>query len=645
MKIGLSSLPLVFWLATRPAYGESERIERFSSDIAVARDGSLRVTETIKLFAAGDKIEHGIYRDLLTAYQNRQGEKARTAFEIEEVTRNGEKEPFHTVFSGDRLQVYAGSENVRVSYGWNTYTFNYRADRGVGFFKDRDELYWNVNGTAWEFPIDAVECSVSLPGPVAESSLLLDAWTGRAGARGNDFLRSVGSGGRIRFQSTRPFGPGENLTISVAWPKGLVAEPGWKQKAASFVRDYQGQIVPSVGVLAVFLYYLLGWYLVGRDPKKGTIVPLFSPPQDLSPAAMRYIERMGYDGKCLVAALIDMAVKRHIRIARNQGQYTLHKLPEQSDALSPEEEAASSALFAGRDTIVLVDAFHEQVSSAISAVKKSLKRTYRKNTFALHGFYLLPGIFMSLVAIVVAGQLAQEPVHMRGWNGALVTLMLLLMGTVMGIAVWKATFALARSFLRPWSANWCTLAVVNIFASLFCPAVVFFLVVHTGLLPFEQTCIMAVALFGLGLLFRHLLKARTPAGRKLMDEIEGFKRFLGAAEKDRIRQLDGTGVTPGTFDKYLPYALALDVEDAWAQQLAAALAPSGGVALARYTPRWYSGADLDLADIGRTFGSALSVALSSSFTATDASGSSGGSYGGGGGSSGGGGGGGGGGGW
>jgi len=75
--------------------------------------------------------------------------------------------------------------------------------------------------------------------------------------------------------------------------------------------------------------------------------------------------------------------------------------------------------------------------------------------------------------------------------------------------------------------------------------------------------------------------------------------FLGAAEKDRIRQLDGTGVTPGTFDKYLPYALALDVEDAWAQQLAAALAPSGGIALARYTPRWYSGADLDLADIGR----------------------------------------------
>jgi len=63
---------------------------------------------------------------------------------------------------------------------------------------------------------------------------------------------------------------------------------------------------------------------------------------------------------------------------------------------------------------------------------------------------------------------------MRGWNGALVTLMLLSMGTVMGIAVWKATFALARTFFRPWSANWCTLAVVNIFASIFCPAVAFF---------------------------------------------------------------------------------------------------------------------------------------------------------------------------
>jgi hypothetical protein len=150
MKIGLSSLPFVVLLAPCLAYGESERIEKFSSDIAIARDGSLRVTETIKVFAAGDKIEHGIYRDLLTAYQNSQGERARTAFEIEEVTRNGEKEPFRTASSSDSLRVYAGSEDVRVSYGWNTYTFNYRADRGVGFFKDRDELFWNVNGTAWE---------------------------------------------------------------------------------------------------------------------------------------------------------------------------------------------------------------------------------------------------------------------------------------------------------------------------------------------------------------------------------------------------------------------------------------------------------------------------------------------------------------
>ena len=580
----------------------------------------------------------------LTAYQNMQGETARTGFTIDEVTRNGEKEPFHTVFSGDRLRVYAGSEDVRVPFDWNTYTFSYQADRGVGFFKDHDELYWNVTGTAWEFPIDGVECSVSLPGPVAESSLLLDAWTGGGGAKGNDFVRSVGSDGKIRFQTTRPFGPGENLTILVIWPKGLVAEPGWEQKAAHFVQDYQGQIVPSAGVLAVFFYYLLVWYLVGRDPKKGTMIPLYSPPQDLSPAAMRYIERMGYDGKCLAAALVDMAVKQHIRIEKDQGQYTLHKLSEQSDALSLEEKAASSAFFASGDTITLYYAFRAEVSSAISAVKKTLKRTYRKNYFALHGLYILPGILMSLVAIVVAGQLAQEPVHMRGWNGAIVTLMLLSMGTVIGIAIWKATFALARTFFRPWSANWCTLAVVNLFASLFCPAVVFFLVVDTGLLPFEQTYIMVVTLFCLGLLFRYLLKARTPAGRKLMDEIEGFKMFLGVAEKDRIRELDGVGVTPDTFDKYLPYALALDVEGAWAQQFAAALAPSGGVTLARYTPRWYTGANLDLADIGRTLGSALSVAISSS--STDSGGGSGGSYGGGGGwSSGGGGGGGGGGGW
>ena len=104
-------------------------------------------------------------------------------------------------------------------------------------------------------------------------------------------------------------------------------------------------------------------------------------------------------------------------------------------------------------------------------------------------------------------------------------------------------------------------------------------------------------------------------------------------------------LTTELFEKYLPYALALDVENAWAEKFSsvlgrAATAPgqSNG-----YQPSWYHGTNRNLASIGDfagNLGSSIGSAVSSSSTAPGSS--SGGS---GGGSSGGGGGGGGGGGW
>ena len=79
----------------------------------------------------------------------------------------------------------------------------------------------------------------------------------------------------------------------------------------------------------------------------------------------------------------------------------------------------------------------------------------------------------------------------------------------------------------------------------------------------------------LNALFYHLLKAPTLSGRKIMDQIEGFKLYLSVAEKDRLNLLNPPEKTPALFEKYLPYALALDVENAWSEQFAEVLARAG----------------------------------------------------------------------
>ena len=154
----------------------------------------------------------------------------------------------------------------------------------------------------------------------------------------------------------------------------------------------------------------------------------------------------------------------------------------------------------------------------------------------------------------------------------------------------------------------------------------------------------ALAVFALilllHLLFLRLMRAPSPHGRRLMDKLEGFRQYLDVAERDDLALRNPPQKTPELFERYLPYALALGVEQAWAEQFSEVFARMGEQA--GYQPQWYHGnfQRANMAGFARDVGSSLSSAISS---AASPPGSSSGA--GGGGFSGGGGGGGGGGGW
>lgn len=161
--------------------------------------------------------------------------------------------------------------------------------------------------------------------------------------------------------------------------------------------------------------------------------------------------------------------------------------------------------------------------------------------------------------------------------------------------------------------------------------------------------LVIVLLIGSNVLFHHLLKAPTRAGRQLLDRVDGFKMFLTAVDGDRLNTMIAPNRTPELFERFLPYALALGVEQVWAEQFSQVLATAGapGGSTRAYAPSWYSGTfagAVSPAAFAASFDSAFSSAVSASSSPPGSS-SGGGFSGGGGGSSGGGGGGGGGGGW
>jgi uncharacterized membrane protein YgcG len=137
------------------------------------------------------------------------------------------------------------------------------------------------------------------------------------------------------------------------------------------------------------------------------------------------------------------------------------------------------------------------------------------------------------------------------------------------------------------------------------------------------------------------IAAPTRDGRAVLDHIAGFKQYLSITERERLDRMTPPQDTPELFEKYLPYAIALGVENRWAERFEAVLAAAA--AQGRQGFAWYSGSSSPWNDPGGfvdSVGSSLASAVSSASTAPGSSSGSGG-----GGSSGGGGGGGGGGGW
>jgi uncharacterized membrane protein YgcG len=644
MKIFIRSLLIGLLLAglgafpgpAAAAYGGSERIQDFKSFIVVHPDSTMTVTETITVYCAGQEIKRGIIREFPTTYKDRFGNTIKVGFEVKEVLKNGRPEPYHLESVRNGEKIYIGQKNVYLQPGVYTYTITYNTDRQLGYFKDFDELYWNVTGNGWTFSIDRAEAVVVLP--EGAKVLKYAAYTGPAGAKGQDFRVSYDRAGNIVFTTTRGLAPREGLTIAVSWPKGLVSEPSREAKFGSFLRDNLSNFAALFGLLGTFAYFLKAWFRVGRDPAKGNIIPLFTPPTGFSPSALRYLIRMGYDQKAFAAAVVDMAVKGYLKIEEDDGEYILRRTGKENSSLDDGERRLGSTLFQGNDVLKMKNTNHTRISKGRSALRESLDQEINNIYFHTNrsSFFMGLGLSVATLAAVVLTATDKTAIFALFW-----------------LSMWSvACVFLAAMVYRNWQGarSGHHLHFGKIFTALASTlfALPFFAgeVIGLGFFGYSvsapATLAFAVLVF-VNALFYYLLKAPTLAGRHVMDQVEGFKMYLSVAEKDRLDMLNPPKKTPELFEKYLPYALALNVENQWSEQFAEVLAKAQ-VDGQPYSPSWYQGSSWNSlgtsSDFADSLGGAFAAAIASSAVAPGSSSGSGG-----GGSSGGGGGGGGGSGW
>ena len=375
---------------------------------------------------------------------------------------------------------------------------------------------------------------------------------------------------------TAPLAPNEGFTIVLSFPKGVVPEPGRAQRLWWTLVDNRGVLIALAGLAGLLAFCVRRWRQVGRDPRRGVIIPRYEPPEGHAPADLRYVRRMGYDTRCFSSDVLAMAVGGHLRIHHEDGWLSDGWGLERTGARSSPPSDASQrklldSLFPGGATrIELTKANATTLSRArqahTTALENELRPRYFRRNGGSVGIALAIGIVTALIAFFFSGG--------------------------MGI-----------------------------------PAIIGVLIVMIATM----------------IVFGRLVRAPTKDGRALLDEIEGLKLYLSVAERDELERLPGPGAPPALdakrYEALLPYAVALEVEEAWTAKFTAAVGAAAAVA-ATAGIAWYRGGGAsNLGNLTQAVGSSLSsqIASSSSPPGSSSGGGGGGSSGGGGGGGGGGG--------
>ncbi len=543
MKKIYSLLATVFFLsALGPVSGaqtyessetDPEKIYLFDSDITVNTNGSITVTENITLNAKHQQINRGIYRDIPVSLK-----ESVQPFALQ---LDGKKHPFFTERKEKNLRINFGNDDY-ISRGKHTYTFSYTFTGAIDFYKNYDELYWNVTGNDWNFTIDKARVRVKFPEQVRVQTNGISLYTGLRGSKQNHTEQTA----PLTYETTRPLSPKEGLSIAVPFDTGVIQKPSvWRFMLMFFS---PAALFALVLLAVLFTYFIITWLAVGRDPFY-LAVTQYEPPQGISPAFLRYLESQVVDTPAMACALVHLAMEGYIEIKENtsffgRGKATITLKKRNTENLPEEEAGLIKLLFAsGTDTFELA----ASNASKWQPVREGMQKLFAQNAKVYiinNSSYIKKAIGLLIMLGVIPG---------------------LCLGSVFSVPLLGINFHLAVFF-----------SLLVILPSRFMVKIVLGLLLTAFYSPFwigvasqspaALLCALAYLAGMWGMAFYvPLIRNITPAGKELFAYIDGFKKYMKTAEIYRIAAsspLEAERI----FCNFLPYAFAFGLENQWMEK-------------------------------------------------------------------------------
>jgi len=371
------------------------------------------------------------------------------------------------------------------------------------------------NVTGNDWPVPIDHASAFVRFPDgAAGSLRAQSFTGAYGSAGHEATAEV-NGADATFETTAPLPMRGGLTIDVYIPKGILKEPGALTRLIWFLRSNPIIFLPFMTLAAMFLV----WLQWGRDPDPGmSVAPMYEPPRNISPAEAGTLIDDTIHPRDITSTLVDLAVRGYLRI---------------------EEKDEKGLLFHHKDYVFHLLKPREQWKDLAPHEQVMLENIYagggtetRLSALKNHFYTALPIIRTDIMSSLrKKGMYLLDPESANGYS-------------IVAAIVILIPFALAQFTGR---ANFFS-SISSLIVALLISAVIWWL-------------------------FARQMTAKTIQGGRTRVEILGFQEFMNRVEADRLKRMP-----PDTFEKFLPYAMALGVEHSWAQKFAGII---------QNPPSWY----------------------------------------------------------
>jgi hypothetical protein len=485
-----------------PAFVRAESIGEFVSDITLAPDSSLTVTENI-VYEFGDQQHHGIYRTIPLTHPDpseRRFYDRYTEVSVETILMDNAPVPYTTEVSGDTLTITIGDPDHTIT-GDHRYTLMYTVRGALSYARDHTDLYWNVTGTGWDVPIGHVLARVS----DGEDLYVNDGACYRGAEAATTSCDQTVLSTSVEYVAD-DLAPGEGLTIARGVNQEKVAHvvlerltlvPFWLIGAAVWL----------VG-LGIYVFRTRRFYRTGD-----AIIAQYEPLPGVKPLYAGLLMDGRVDARDVTAGIVSLAEQDFLKITRTEHtkllffkdeDYEITLTRPYAEIAGAYERTLFTLLFdadASVGNTVSLDALAADTSQLRANYKllQTMKRTAAKDLITQG--YFEHGVGRALTIIGVLAVAIPVLLTVTALLGADIAIPI-------GISV--VTFALS---------------------------------------------------FGLVLL---LYRRRTKKGYEAKDYLKGFKRFLSVTDAERFAFHNAPQKSPEQFMAYLPYAIAFGVEKEWA---------------------------------------------------------------------------------